>query len=112
MKKIIPAFSLLELSFVLMIAGILLSFSLPLLLSATNYEKKNLTHYRLQEISKALKAYALAHGNLPFPSKSITTDISFGEANLSCSQGVVPFKTLGLHPLHNLCPKCISIEWR
>jgi hypothetical protein len=112
------AFSLIELSIVVLIIAILITGSLSSSISAINNAKVKSTRERMDEIYKALGNYLLINGRLPCPasilelkSSSSTYGTSVGTAG-TCSgtgiytsttsgatnlvYGMVPVKTLGL----------------
>ncbi len=112
------AFSLIELSIVVLIIAILITGSLSSSITAINNAKIKSTRERMDEIYKALGSYLLINGKLPCPasilelkSSSSTYGTSIGTAG-TCSgsgiytsttsgatnlvYGMVPVRTLGL----------------
>jgi prepilin-type N-terminal cleavage/methylation domain-containing protein len=112
------AFSLIEISIVVLIIAILITGSLSSSITAINNAKLKSTRESMDEIYKALGNYLLVNGNLPCPasilelkSSSSSYGTSFGTAG-TCSgvgvytsatpgatnlvYGMVPVKTLGL----------------
>ncbi len=110
------AFSLIEISIVVLIIAILITGSLSSSITAINNAKLKSTRDRMDEIYKALGNYLLVNGKLPCPasllelkSSSATYGTSVGTAG-TCSgagvyvssvatnlvYGMVPVKTLGL----------------
>ncbi len=112
------AFSLIEISIVVLIIAILITGSLSSSITAINNAKLKSTRERMDEIYKALGNYLLVNGKLPCPasilelkSSSATYGTSVGTAG-TCSgtgvyssatsgatnliYGMVPVKTLGL----------------
>jgi prepilin-type N-terminal cleavage/methylation domain-containing protein len=107
------AFSLIEISIVVLIIAILITGSLSSSITAINNAKVKSTRERMDEIYKALGNYLLVNGKLPCPASilelkpsSTTYGTSVGTAG-TCSgtgiststnlvYGMVPVKTLGL----------------
>lgn len=117
LKKIFKrAFSLIELSIVIVIISILLSGVLSIATSTTNSAKIKTTNNNIDEIYKALKVYLLANNRLPCPAPITAIKASsttYGESagiHGTCSAsgiytsttetnivyGMVPVKDLGL----------------
>jgi len=117
LKKIFKrAFSLIELSIVIIIISILLSGALSIATSTTNSAKIKTTNNNIDEIYKALKVYLLANNRLPCPAPITAIKASsttYGESAVNygtCSAsgiytsatstnvvyGMVPVKDLGL----------------
>ena len=117
------AFSLIELSIVIIIISILITGSLSASISAINNARVKVTKDRMAEIYKALGNYLLVNGNLPCPASIIAIKASDAASGTSvgvavtcasggdCSvtgvcnpssgatnlvYGMVPVKTLGL----------------
>lgn len=96
-------FSLLEMTIVLLILGLLMSGIMMPLRAQTEYHKQQKTIKELSEIKDALIGFAIIHGRLPCP--SYITDpahIDFGVEAVSCSSavssdGYLPWKTLGVN---------------
>ncbi len=110
------AFSLIELSIVIVVISILLSGALSIVTTTSNKAKVKTTNNNIDEIYKALKVYLLANKALPCPA-SITavksTNTNYGKISgtqVNCSEsgvygsttnsnivyGMVPVKDLGL----------------
>ncbi len=90
-------FSLLELSIVLLIVGLLLGGLIMPLSARMDQQRIDTTRQQLEEIREALMGYALAHDALPCPA----TPASNGQASPTASgctrqHGFVPAATLGL----------------
>lgn len=90
-------FSLLELSIVLLIVGLLLGGLIMPLSARMDQQRIDTTRQQLGEIREALMGYALAHDALPCPA----TPASNGQASPTASgctrqHGFVPAATLGL----------------
>jgi prepilin-type N-terminal cleavage/methylation domain-containing protein len=104
------AYSLIELSIVILIISILISGALTVFSGSANNKKITITKSRIDEVYKALGGFLLANGRLPCPA-SITaiksTDLNYG-AEGSCAAGsgvyisgnlvygMAPVKALGL----------------
>ena len=105
------AFTLLEISVVILIIGILLVGTINFQLTIDKKSKQNITSDKIAEIEKAINEYILVHGKLPCPA-SINVDKSNAEIrdedNDECTgydsdfvhdgliYGSVPTKTLNL----------------
>lgn len=110
------AFSLIELSIVIVIISILLSGALSIVTTTSNKSKIRTTNNNISEIYKALKVYLVANKRLPCPAPITavkSTDTNYGHSSGaagSCSEsgvygsninttivyGMVPVKDLGL----------------
>lgn len=110
------AYSLIELSIVILIISILISGALTVFSGSANNTKITITKTRIDEIYKALGGFLLANGRLPCPASVIaikSTDTTYGTegtATGNCTAGggvyasgssnlvygLVPVKTLGL----------------
>lgn len=92
-------FTLLEMSIVLAIAGLLMAGLLPALTGQIELQRRNETHKQLEEIKEALIGYAIINGRLPCPASSaIATDTAgAGISDCSSSAGVLPWATLGVN---------------
>ncbi len=75
-------FSLLEMTLVLLLAGLLLGGLLMPYASSLDHRQRQQTEQRLQSIQESLYGYALAHGRLPCP------DCRFGDEG-ACRSGLV-----------------------
>jgi prepilin-type N-terminal cleavage/methylation domain-containing protein len=96
-------FSLLEMTVVLLILGLLMGGLLMPLQAQTEYRKRQQTASALAEIKEALIGFAILNGRLPCPSfVSDPAHIEFGVAAVTCprtsarSEGYLPWKTLGV----------------
>lgn len=94
--KSVNAFSLLEISIVLLIMGVVLSFSLPHLTSHLNAEKNKKTQGVFEEITYALSTFVTQNGRLPAPALVDAVGSRRGEENQESATGILPYKTLGL----------------
>ncbi len=108
------AYSLIELSIVILIISILISGALTVFSGSANNKKITLTKTRIDEIYKALGGFLLANGRLPCPASIIaikSTDATYGTEGTAAGNcaagggvyvssnlvyGLVPVKTLGL----------------
>ncbi|NBV05752.1 MAG: prepilin-type N-terminal cleavage/methylation domain-containing protein [Proteobacteria bacterium] len=113
-KNLKKAFSLIELSIVIVIVSILITGALSVSVNAINSAKNKITKDRITEIYKALGNYVVVNKKLPCPApitdtKSITTTYGTSLATCAATTGVVaypsstnllsgmlPVKTLGL----------------
>lgn len=113
-NRLLAGFSLVELSVVLIIIGILISGVLTILTNKYEYRKIKVTEERIQEIEKAIDRFVLANNRLPCPAngssvlmeeselgfeKYLSLDPVLCEGNFSFDNiysGVVPVFTLGL----------------
>lgn len=95
-------FSLLEMSIVLAIIGIVLHFSIPTLMTKIREQKRTATKERHIQIMRALGAYARDHKDqLPCPVPRGQERTGMGPkkcTTLSSCRGGLPVRTLGLPP--------------
>ena len=89
-------FSLLELSLVLAVMGVVAASGLTLMTSRLTQAKEQVTNVHQDLLFKSLASYALAHMHLPCPSATLS-----GVARESCqtpshATGYIPFQTLGI----------------
>ncbi len=95
-------FTLLEMAVVLLVLGILLSASLPLLSAQQEMQRRQETRRQLNDIQDAVLGFTVSRGRLPCPaSGSGNTGLeavtgSGVAAVCSLSQGVLPWATLGV----------------
>jgi prepilin-type N-terminal cleavage/methylation domain-containing protein len=94
-------FSIIELSIVLVIIGIIASMGIPCLLEGMRVSKRTQTQEKQKQILTVLANYVLNHQKLPCPGDPGDHSAHFGEARLQCTSpqqaiGIIPFKTLGL----------------
>ncbi|MBN8828155.1 MAG: type II secretion system protein [Sphingobacteriia bacterium] len=112
MKK--NAFTLVELSIVLLITSIILGIVLAFVAEKTDADKLEETRYKIEQIDKAIRAYFIKNQKIPCPSDGTLafTNSNFGVAlrdtvnNYQCSNtlitsgsmklGMVPVRTLNL----------------
>ena len=110
------AYSLIELSIVILIISILISGALTVFSGSANNKKITTTKNRIDEIYKALGGFLLVNGRLPCPASIIaikSTDVTYGTEGTAAGNctagggvyasgssnlvyGLVPVKTLGL----------------
>lgn len=118
-NKLKSAYSLLELSIVIIIISILISGAMSVSMSGVNSAKVRVTKDRMQEIYKALGNYLIANRRLPCPASLVaieSTDEDYGsevfDSERNCASvgmrgiynststnviyGAVPVKSLGL----------------
>lgn len=102
----LPGFTLIEISIVMIIIGLLSGFGLPLLTNMLSQEKFHKTTQHQQYVLKALAAYVLVHHRLPCPARPDAPENEQGMAQERClqnpalCQGLVPYRTLGLSAYH------------
>lgn len=96
-------FSLLEMTVVLLILGLLMGGMLMPLQAQWEYSKRQQTIKALAEIKEALIGFAILNGRFPCPSMSTDpASVEFGVEAISCPQasasadGYLPWKTLGV----------------
>jgi prepilin-type N-terminal cleavage/methylation domain-containing protein len=91
-------FTLVEISVVLVIAGLILGGLLVPLSAQMDQRNLLLAREQIEEIKEALIGHALATGQLPCPSKGelASTESGAGIADCSVTSGVVPWATLGI----------------
>ncbi|MDL1970465.1 MAG: prepilin-type N-terminal cleavage/methylation domain-containing protein [Candidatus Desulfofervidaceae bacterium] len=85
--------TLLELALVLVIMGLLIGATLPLISDLAKYKHYQATKNRLEEIKKALVGYALMHNRLP----AADTD-NDGQENTRATRGSLPYISLSVGP--------------
>lgn len=101
-RKNLPGFTLIEMSFVLVIAGLIMGLSLPLLTTLLQQQKHKQTQMHQEQILYAIAAFLNQHGHLPAPAHPEAADSEQGVAsNTTCQgkdhcQGLIPYRTLGL----------------
>jgi len=101
-KKHLPGFTLIEMSFVLIIAGLIMGLSMPLLATLLQQQKHKQTQAHQEQILYALAAFLNQHGHLPAPAHPEAVASEHGVASdNTCQgedhcQGLVPYRTLGL----------------
>ena len=91
-------FTLLEMTIVLAIVGLVIGMVAPLLGQFLEQQRTSATEDNLEEIEDALVVFVRANGRLPCPAQP--EDTPLGTAPNSCTgsgdDGIVPFRTLGL----------------
>jgi len=90
-------FSLLEMSIVLAIVGILLVGLIPSITAQVDQQHRNSTIKQMNEIKDALYGYAIVNGRLPCPAKAsiATNTANAGISDCTLTMGVIPWATLG-----------------
>ncbi|MFA5826450.1 MAG: prepilin-type N-terminal cleavage/methylation domain-containing protein, partial [Gallionellaceae bacterium] len=90
-------FSLLEMSIVLAIVGLLLAGLLPTLSGQIEQQHVNETRKQMNDIKDALIGYAIVNGRLPYPASAsaVTGTTSAGVSDSTLATGVIPWVTLG-----------------
>lgn len=90
-------FSLLEMSIVLAIVGLLLAGLLPTLSGQIEQQRVNETRKQMNDIKDALMGYAIVNGRLPYPASAsaVTGTASAGVSDSTLATGVIPWVTLG-----------------
>jgi len=96
----LEAFSLLELSIVLLIMGVMISVSLPFFTSQYESEKNKKTDETLKQLAHTLAHHVLLYGRLPCAADPAAKGENMGqEVAQPCNlQGIIPYKTLGISP--------------
>jgi prepilin-type N-terminal cleavage/methylation domain-containing protein len=89
-------FSLVELSVVLVIMGVLLSLSLPLLSSQSIKSATLRTQGHKEQVEKALKSYWSHTNTLPCPAPPQAQGVAPKTCRGASAIGVIPYKTLGI----------------
>jgi len=89
-------FSLVELSVVLVIMGVLLGLSLPLLSSQSQRAANVRTDAHRARLEEAIKSYWAHTNTLPCPSPPQAQGISPKSCGGGNAVGVIPYKTLGI----------------
>ena len=91
----LSGFSLIEIAIVLIILGIILGLTVPLVTASQKISQQKTTLSHQQQITSSLAAYVLTHNKLP--SAAALSDGQATPSNQSgVSLGYVPFVTLGL----------------
>lgn len=96
-KKVVKGFTLLEMSIVLIIAGLILGMTLPLLRTFLERQRDLETQKHQEQVLFSMASYVLKNNHLPEPADSE----SGGEATRrTCEdhicRGHIPFRTLGI----------------
>lgn len=98
-------FSLLELSIVLVVLGIIGGLSLPLLTAQMSRAATLKTRTHQDYALNAIAAYIEKHGRFPCPADPKATGLNYGLAQESCrgkkAKGILPFKTLGISEMYS-----------
>jgi prepilin-type N-terminal cleavage/methylation domain-containing protein len=102
-RKSLPGFTLIEMSFVLIIAGLIMGLSLPLLTTLLQQQKQRQTQTHQEQVLYAIAAFLNQHEYLPAPASPEATAAEQGMAtSKTCQaagdhcQGLIPYRTLGL----------------
>lgn len=100
LKHPIKAFSLIELSIVLSIMGIMLSYAVPAYLGMQKTARLKETDRKMESLMYALAAYAQNYGTLPCAARPMIegTNASYspGASIPGLLNGIVPYQTLNL----------------
>jgi prepilin-type N-terminal cleavage/methylation domain-containing protein len=90
-------FSLLEMSIVLAILGILLAAIIPSITAQIDQQHRHDTLKQMNEIKDALYGYTIVNGRLPCPAKAPipTNTANAGISDCTLTLGVIPWATLG-----------------
>ncbi len=93
----ITGFSLLEMSIVLTIVGLLLYGLIPSITAQVDQQHRNDTIRQMNDIKDALYGYSMANGRLPCPAKATiaTNALNAGISDCKLTLGVIPWATLG-----------------
>lgn len=87
MKRGLPAFTLIEMSIVLIIVGVIMSFALPALTTLLTQQRHKQTAHNQELVLHALAAYVNANGCLPCPTCPPGSPSKIG---------LLPYRLLGL----------------
>lgn len=100
-KKFSQGFSLLELAIVLLVMGILTSFSIPFINHLKLNESLIKTHKNQDYVIQAIAAYVIKYQHFPCPADPLATGKDVGIARKICrgkrAEGIIPYKSLGIH---------------
>ena len=101
-------FTLVEMSIVLVIVGMILVIVFPAIQAVRRSTQFSTTQNNLKQLMNATAAFAHAHGCLPCPCPASKTGTSFGHvrgdstgvmcADCTAPEGIPPFKSLGIPP--------------
>jgi prepilin-type N-terminal cleavage/methylation domain-containing protein len=98
-------FSLLELSIVLIILGILGGLSLPLLTAQIQRAAHVKTRSHQEYVLNAIAAYVEKNKRFPCPAIPQGIEAEYGVSQLHCrgqrAKGIIPFKTLGISEIYS-----------
>lgn len=99
-NKKIPGFSLIETALTLVVAGIVISLTLPILTTAQRSSRHQITQTNQHQLLQVLASYVIKHDRLPAPStpdkKGESIDYKESDFDVSKSIGIIPYKTLGI----------------
>ncbi|MBN2468960.1 MAG: prepilin-type N-terminal cleavage/methylation domain-containing protein [Deltaproteobacteria bacterium] len=88
-----PGFTLIEMAIILVVLGLLIGMTLPLLSQMAKHRHYQSTQKQMEEIKEALIGYGGIHGRLPFADTTIPPD-GIGDNNQFT--GTLPYAELGL----------------
>jgi type II secretory pathway pseudopilin PulG len=98
--KRIPGLSLIETALTLVIAGIVISLTLPMLTTAQRSNRHQITQTHQHQLMLILAGYAVKHDRLPIPStpdkKGKSVDLEKDDFLASKAVGIIPYKELGI----------------
>ena len=90
----IKSFSLLEMSFVIAIMGIIVGLYLPNFLNIKNSHKRQITNKHMEQIFTALSNYLVQNKKLPCPVQNINSVSPIPPC--PSNKGFIPYKTIGI----------------
>lgn len=98
--KKIPGFSLIETALTLVVAGIVISLTLPMLTTAQRSNRHQITQTHQHQLMQVLAGYVVTHDKLPIPStpdkKGESIRLEKNELVTSKAVGIIPYKELGI----------------
>lgn len=98
--KKLPGFSLIEAALTLVIAGIMISLTLPALMTAQRSNRHQITQTHQQQLMQVLAGYVVKHDRLPAPStpdrKGESVNTATDDLVISKMVGIIPYKELGI----------------
>ncbi len=97
-RGVTAGFSLLEMSIVLAIMGIVLAGLIPSITAQIDQQHRNDTIKQMNDIKDALYGYTIVNGRLPCPAKAsvATNAANAGLSDCTLTLGVIPWVTLGI----------------
>jgi prepilin-type N-terminal cleavage/methylation domain-containing protein len=100
-KNAVLGFTLIEITVVLVILGLLLSLTLPPLAAQRELTARTTTQSLLEQAKEALIGHAVMQGYMPCPDTDAVPDgienrKSDGSGNCSANEGVLPWNSLGI----------------
>lgn len=93
--KRLPAFSLIEVAVVLIILGVILGLTIPLVTSSQKISQHKITESRQHQVVQSIAAYVLQHSKFPGAAAQSDGKISPCHQSDIC-MGYVPYRDLGL----------------